>query len=253
MQKLSFLTRKVDVQTSNSLKLDAWLSMSHCCCYWSVTKPCPTLSDPMDWGFPVLHYLLELAETHFHWVDDANQPSHPVLPSSLLAFSFFQHIYPNTKQKFKNIVGFHKQWPFLRFPVLILSPMLAHLLQFSRSFRRSYPSSSSQPLHTGPPRSMVRKAGTHQWPVVVTLVGWAICTPTHFLLCSTPNKLSKDSRFFGTTCFSYGVILRILVPLLFSKTLSKNGNKMVFSWKTGGKKCFASQNSYYPIKVLFTL
>ena len=91
MQKLSFLTRKIDVQTSNSLKLDAWLSMSHCCYYWSVTKPCPTLSDPMDWGFPVLHYLLELAQTHFHWVDDAIQPSHPLLPSSTPTLSLFQH------------------------------------------------------------------------------------------------------------------------------------------------------------------
>ena len=203
-------------------------------------------------GFPIIHYLPEFAQTHVHWVGDANQPSHPVLPSSLLAFSFFQHIYPNiypnTKQKFEKIVGFHKQWPFLRFPVLILSPMLAHLLQFSRSFCRSYPSSSSQPLHPGPPRSMVRKAGTHQWPVVVTLVDWAICTPTHFLLCSTPKKLSKNSRFFTTTCFSYGVILRILVPLLFSKTLSKNGNKMVFSWKTGGEKVLRQSKFLLPNK-----
>ena len=91
MQKLSFLTRKIDVQTSNSLKLDAWLSMSHCCYYWSVTKPCPTLSDPMDWGFPVLHYLLELAQTHFHWVDDAIQPSHPLLPRFPPALSLSQH------------------------------------------------------------------------------------------------------------------------------------------------------------------
>ena len=40
---------------------------SHCCC--SVTKSCPTLCDPMDYstpGFPVLHQLLELAQTHVH-------------------------------------------------------------------------------------------------------------------------------------------------------------------------------------------
>ena len=37
----------------------------HCCC--SVTKLCPTLCDLMDCsllGFPVLHYLLEFAQTH---------------------------------------------------------------------------------------------------------------------------------------------------------------------------------------------
>ena len=27
---------------------------------------------------PVLHYLLELAQTHVHWVSDAIQPSHPI-------------------------------------------------------------------------------------------------------------------------------------------------------------------------------
>ena len=40
------------------------------CC--SVTKVCPTLHDPMDYsmpGFPVLHHLPELAQTHVHGVD----------------------------------------------------------------------------------------------------------------------------------------------------------------------------------------
>ena len=33
-------------------------------------------------GFPVLHHLLEFLQTHFHWVSDAIQPSHPVIPFS---------------------------------------------------------------------------------------------------------------------------------------------------------------------------
>ena len=36
-----------------------------------VTQSCPTLCDPMNWstpGFPVFHYLPELAQTHIHWV-----------------------------------------------------------------------------------------------------------------------------------------------------------------------------------------
>ena len=33
-------------------------------------------------AFPVLHHLLELAQTHVHWVSDAIQPSHPVIPFS---------------------------------------------------------------------------------------------------------------------------------------------------------------------------
>ena len=64
-----------------------------CCCYCCpVTKSSLTLCDSMDWstsGFPVLHYLLEFAQTHAHWVGDAIQPSHPVtlFPP---AFNLFQ-------------------------------------------------------------------------------------------------------------------------------------------------------------------
>ena len=37
-------------------------------------------------GFPVLHYLLELAQTHVRRVGDALQPSHPLSSPSLAAF-----------------------------------------------------------------------------------------------------------------------------------------------------------------------
>ena len=33
-------------------------------------------------GFPIHHQLLELAQTHVHWVSDAIQPSHPLLSPS---------------------------------------------------------------------------------------------------------------------------------------------------------------------------
>ena len=36
---------------------------------WSVAQSCPTLCHPADCstpGFPALHYLRELAQTHFH-------------------------------------------------------------------------------------------------------------------------------------------------------------------------------------------
>ena len=33
-------------------------------------------------GFSVLHYLQEFAQIHVHWVNDAVQPSHPVVPFS---------------------------------------------------------------------------------------------------------------------------------------------------------------------------
>ena len=46
--------------------------------FCSVAKSCLTLGDPMDCstlGFLVLHYLLEFAQTHVHWVGDDIQIS----------------------------------------------------------------------------------------------------------------------------------------------------------------------------------
>ena len=45
-------------------------------------------------GFPVLHYLLEFAQIHVHWVGDAIQPSHPLSFPSLLP-SIFSKVFSN--------------------------------------------------------------------------------------------------------------------------------------------------------------
>ena len=70
----------------------AFLLTLNCCC--SIAKLGPILCNPMNWstpGFIVLHYLLEFAQTHVHWVGDSIQPSHPLLPSSPLALNLSQH------------------------------------------------------------------------------------------------------------------------------------------------------------------
>ena len=67
-------------------------SLISCCCL--VTKSCPRLCDPVDYrtpGFLVLHYLLELAQTHVHQVSDDIQPSQPLLPPSPPALNLSQH------------------------------------------------------------------------------------------------------------------------------------------------------------------
>ena len=60
-----------------------------------VVQSCLNLCHPMDCimpCFPVLHYLLEFAQNCVHWVSDAIQPSHPLLPPSLSpAFNLSQH------------------------------------------------------------------------------------------------------------------------------------------------------------------
>ena len=61
--------------------------MDSCC---SVTQSRPTLCIHVDFsmpGFPVLHHLLELAQTHAHRVGDAIQPSHHLLSPSPPAFN----------------------------------------------------------------------------------------------------------------------------------------------------------------------
>ena len=64
------------------------LRRTYCC---SVTQSCLTLCDPMDCstaGFPVLHHLRKLAQTHVLWVSDAIQPSHPLSSCSDGILSF---------------------------------------------------------------------------------------------------------------------------------------------------------------------
>ena len=77
-----------------------------CCCL--VTESCPTLWDPMYWstqGFPVLHRLLEFAQTHVCWVSDAIQA--PVLCRPLL---LLPSIFPSIRAFFSESV-FCIRWP----------------------------------------------------------------------------------------------------------------------------------------------
>ena len=56
-------------------------------------------------GLPVHHYLLEFAQTHVHWIDDAVQPSHPRCPLLLLP-----SIFPSIRV-FSNESALHIRWP----------------------------------------------------------------------------------------------------------------------------------------------
>ena len=76
------------LKSSESYKIIISFISFSCC---PVTMSCPTLCELMDCsmpGFPILHYLLEFAQTHVHWVSDAIQPSHPVAPFSFSSRSF---------------------------------------------------------------------------------------------------------------------------------------------------------------------
>ena len=60
----------------------------------SFAQSCLTLCNPVDCsvpGFHVHHQLLELTETHVHWLGNAIQPSCPLSSPSLPAFNLSQH------------------------------------------------------------------------------------------------------------------------------------------------------------------
>ena len=60
----------------------------------SVTQSCPILCNTVECSmsaFPVHHQLLELAQTHVHWVSDTIQPTHPLLSPSPPALNLSQH------------------------------------------------------------------------------------------------------------------------------------------------------------------
>ena len=89
---------KWDIFTLNSLR-HKYLIYFLCPCippqFSSVAQLCPTLCEPMDCstsGFPVHHQLPEFAQTHFHQVSDAIQPSHPLSSPSPSAFNLSQHL-----------------------------------------------------------------------------------------------------------------------------------------------------------------
>ena len=72
--------------------LETLLNGLFCTCL--VTKSCLTLCNPMDCsipGFPVLHYLLDFAQAHVHWVSDGIQSSHPLSVPSPSTFNLSQH------------------------------------------------------------------------------------------------------------------------------------------------------------------
>ena len=83
-----------------------WEALCVCCC--SVGQSCPTLCNPVGCstpGFPVLHRLPELAQTHVFWVGDAIQPLHPLLP-----FLPLPSIFPSIRV-FSNEPALRIRWP----------------------------------------------------------------------------------------------------------------------------------------------
>ena len=89
-----------------TLSVDLWGQKNKlCCCCCSVVSSSLQLMDCSRPDFPLLHYLLEMAQTHVHWVSDAIQQSNPLYPLLLLSL-----IFPNTRV-FSSESALHIRWP----------------------------------------------------------------------------------------------------------------------------------------------
>ena len=86
----------------------------------SVAQSCLTVWDSLDCnmpGFLVHHQLPEPTQIHVHWVDDAIQPSHPLLSPSPPTFSPSQHL-----GLFKWVSSSHQVAKVLKFQLQRHSP-----------------------------------------------------------------------------------------------------------------------------------
>ena len=72
-------------------------------------------------GLPVHHQLPKFTQTHVHWVDDAIQPSHPLLSPSPPALSVFPSI-----RILSNESALHNRWPKYWSFSLNISPSNEH-------------------------------------------------------------------------------------------------------------------------------
>ena len=82
--------------------------LEFCCCCCSVAQLCLTPRNAMDCSmpdFPVLHCLLEFAQTHVHWVGDAI--NHLILCCPLL---LLPSIFPSIRV-FSNESALWIRWP----------------------------------------------------------------------------------------------------------------------------------------------
>ena len=102
----------------------------------SVAQWCPTLCNTMNcsmWGFPVLHYLHEFAQTYVHWVTDAIWPSHPLSPPSSLSLNLSQH-----QGLFQRVSSSHLFFSSVQFCRSVVSDSLQVLISLSMLFQLCY-------------------------------------------------------------------------------------------------------------------
>ena len=80
------------------------IGIGSCFQSWSRVQLFATPMDQSTPGFPALHYLPEFAQTRVHWVGDAFQPSHALMPPSPPA------VHLSQIRVFSNVLALQIRW-----------------------------------------------------------------------------------------------------------------------------------------------
>ena len=115
----------------------------------SVTWLCLTLCNPMNCsmpGVPVHHQLLELMQTHVHWVGGAIQPPNPLSSPSPPTLNFSQH------HVFLNDSVLHIRWPKYCSFSFNISP--SNCISFAKYWNKSATRIHVFPILNSPPFSL---------------------------------------------------------------------------------------------------
>ena len=143
-------------------------------------------------GFPI-HSLPEFTHTHVHWVSDAIQPSHPLLPTSPFALNLSQHqglfqwvssLYQVAKvlelqlsvspsNEYSGLISFRIDWLDLLAVQGILKSLLQHRSLKEQVFGAQLSLWSTSPIHTW----LLEKFWL--WLDRLLLAKWCLC----FLIC----------------------------------------------------------------------
>ena len=115
----------------------------------SLIQLCNSMDCSMP-GFPVLHQLPELTQTHVHWVCDAVQPSHPLSSPSPPAFnhSQYQGLFLWVSSSLQVVKVFELQLQHQSFQWIFRTDFLQDWLVWSCSPRDSQESSQTPQLNS---------------------------------------------------------------------------------------------------------
>ena len=158
----------------------------------SVTQSCSTLCDLMDCsmpGLPFHHQLLELTQTHVHWVGDAIKSSHPLSSPSPPTFNLSQH-----QGLFKWVSSSHQVSKVLEFQLYSCDLLLDHF-QFALIHGPNIPGSYAILLFTASNLASITSP-IHNWVLFFLWLHPFIFSVLQSFLLSSNTPLYEYTTFY---------------------------------------------------------